>query len=43
MMKLGFPPSELKNMSRGEIRGWDRAYEDLITPPKKGKKYKVRR
>lgn len=43
LKKLGFSTDECLEMSRGMVRSYDRAYDELSNPPKPGSVFKVRR
>lgn len=41
---MGFPaPERILEMSRGMVKSYDRAYDELSNPRKPGKKYKVKK
>jgi len=43
MLKIGFREEEILRMSRGKIRSYDQAYDELSNPKKTGIKQKVKR
>ena len=43
LLKLGFKHAEIMAMSETEVEGYLDAYEELVTPKSKNKKYIVKR
>jgi hypothetical protein len=43
LLKIGFREEEILRMSRGKIRSYDKAYDELSNPKREGVKQKVRK